>query len=252
MIGRVGADLFGNQLKENLQAAGVDTSHVWSTPGESTGVALISVEAGGQNQIVVSPGANGCLSPHDVKTAFASLNVVSPRYLLMQLESPIETVETAAALGRNCGMVTVLDPAPARMLSLSLLENIDLLTPNETEALFLLGDRGGLISLDEAPAVTRRLLKLGPRQVILKLGEKGAWWADSTQSLHIPVMKVEPVDTTAAGDTFNGALAVALAEGCSVQDAIGFANYAAAVSVTRFGAQASIPARTEVEAFLKS
>jgi ribokinase len=245
MIGRVGDDIFGEQLRSNLEIAGVDTSSVWRTVGEPTGVALISVETGGQNQIVVAPGANASLRPRDVE---AAAEVFRGGYLLLQLESPVETIKAAAALGRARGMVTVLDPAPARPLSPPLLNDIDLLTPNESEARFLLGQQTSSVSLQEASEIAQRLLGLGPKCVILKLGEKGAWLADGSRSLHFPARRVEAVDATAAGDTFNGALAVALAEGNPLELAIPFANCAAALSVTRLGAQASIPSRAEVEA----
>jgi ribokinase len=248
MIGRVGKDVFGEQLKSNLESAGVDTQGVQVTDGESTGVALILVEAGGQNQIVVVPGANGTLRPHDVQ---ANWEVFNDGYLLMQLESPLETVEAAAALGRERGMMTILDPAPACSLSPRLLRHIDLITPNESEALVILGFGGSTISLQEAPEIAKRLLSLGPKHVLLKLGEKGVWLADGRRSLHFPSKKVEAIDTTAAGDTFNGALAVALAEGKTLEEAATFANCAATLSVTRLGAQASIPSRLEVDASLQ-
>jgi ribokinase len=244
MIGRIGEDVFGERLRSSLSSAGVDVSGVMSTPGESTGVALILVETGGQNQIVVAAGANGQLSPDDVH---AELQRAPGQYLLLQLESPLHTVEAAARQGRLCGMSVILDPAPAMPLSSSLLGNIDVLTPNESEALVLLGDSGTNISLDQAPAVCTKLLGLCPSCVILKLGERGAWLADRKQSTHFPAPRVEARDTTAAGDTFNGALVTALAEGKPLERAIHFANCAAALSVTRVGAQASIPSRREVE-----
>jgi len=244
MIGRVGDDAFGERLRSSLSSAGVDVSGVMSTPGESTGVALILVETGGQNQIVVAAGANGKLSPDDVH---AELQRALGRYLLLQLESPLDAVEAAARRGRLCGMSVILDPAPAMPLSSSLLGNIDVLTPNESEALILLGDRGDHIPLDQAPAVCTRLLGLGPFCIILKMGERGVWLAERRQSRHFPAPRVEALDTTAAGDTFNGALVTALAEGKPLENAVGFANCAAALSVTRLGAQASVPSRQEVE-----
>ena len=245
MIGRVGKDIFGQQLKSNLESAGVDTSGVLTTDGESTGAALILVEIGGQNEIVVVPGANATLCPGDLEATKESFQ---EGYLLLQLESPLETVEAAATLGRAGPMITVLDPAPARSLSSSLLNKIDIITPNESEALAILGCSGSSISLEEAPEVAQCVLKLGPRRVILKLGDKGAWLAWEQGSQYFPACKVEAVDATAAGDTFNGALVVALAEGKSLEEAIAFANRAASTSVTRLGAQTSIPTRAEVEA----
>ena len=247
MLGRVGQDVFGERLRANLESVGIDASGVLTSPGVATGVALILVEAGGQNQIVVIPGANGAFSPKDLESRSEA---IQEGFLLMQLESSIETVEMAAALGAARNLVTILDPAPARPLSPSLLKNVCLLTPNESEALVLLGYQRSTISLGEAPQITERLLKLGPKSIILKLGEKGAWLADGQCSRHFPSRKVEAVDMTAAGDTFNGALAVALAEGKPIEEAISFANCAAAISVTRLGAQTSIPTRGEVEAVL--
>lgn len=247
MIGRVGDDVFGHQLQDSLRLAGVDTRGVLATPGEATGVALIFVQAGGQNMIVIASGANGKLAPGDL----GPLEDAKGGLLLLQIESPIETVEAAAARGRKAGMTVILDPAPARPLGDALLKNIDLLTPNESEALILLGCPAGAVSLAEAPELARALRARGPKAVILKLGDKGAWLDDGSTALHFPARQVKAIDATAAGDTFNGALAVALAEGRPMDDAIAFANAAAAISVTRLGAQASIPCRDEVDAFLR-
>jgi ribokinase len=245
MVGRVGRDAFGAQLRESLRAAGVDTAPVRVTGGAATGVAPIFVEQGGQNEIVVAAGANACLTPEAVR---AEVQGSAGDLLLLQLESPLEAVEEAAALGRRQGATVILDPAPARPLPEGLLRDVDCLTPNESEALLLLGRGEGEVSLAEAPELARALRRRGPRAVVLKLGEKGAFLDDGTDARHFAAPRVEAVDTTAAGDTFNGALAVALAEGRELPDAIAFANAAAALSVTRHGAQASLPTRDEVEA----
>jgi ribokinase len=245
MVGRVGRDVFGEQLRASLAADGVGTTGVMSTDGEATGVALIPVEDGGQNLIVVAGGANLRLCPADVATA---LEKAAGGLLLLQLESPLETVEAGITLGRRLGMTIVLDPAPARPLSPALVGGVDILTPNETEALLLLGRRGSAVSVAEAGELGRRLLDLGPRAVILKLGANGAYLAERSGGRHFPARRVDAVDATAAGDTFNGALAVALAEGRDMADAIDFAVAAASISVTRPGAQASIPNRGEVDA----
>jgi ribokinase len=248
MVGRVGDDALGRELRESLAAAGVDTTAVLTTDGMPSGVALISVQAGGQNQIVVAPGAGGLLSPGDVAHA---LGGAASGLLLLQLESPIGTVERAVALGRERGLTILLDPAPARQLPLPLLAGISCLTPNESEALTLLGGRGETVSLTDAPEVARTLRARGPRAVILKLGASGAYLDDGTGGRHFPGLKVVAADTTAAGDTFGGALAVAIAEGLPLPDAIVFANAAAALSVTRHGAQPSMPTRAEVDALLR-
>ncbi len=244
MIGRVGEDVFGQRLKESLSSAGVDTTQVLQTPGEPTGVALIAVEQGGQNQIVVAAGANGRLSPSDLE---AGLNRMEGGFVLLQLESPLQTLEAAMARAREHGATTILDPAPARTLPSATLSQVSVLTPNESEALQLLGLLGSSIALSEAPGIARALRERGPETVILKLGERGAWLADGKISQHFPARSVLAVDVTAAGDTFNGALAVALAEGRPWKDAIPFANCAAGIAVTRPGAQASIPSREEVD-----
>jgi len=246
MLGRVGDDVFGRELVESLASAGVDTKAVRVSARTPSGVALIFVEAGGQNQIVVASGANGLLSPEDVAQDLGPAG----GFLLLQLETPLETIERAAALAGERGTAVILDPAPARPLPATLLARVSVLTPNESEALVLLERRGTSVSLADAPEVARALLKRGPRAVILKLGEQGAYFEDGSGGRHFPGFQVSAVDATAAGDTFGGALGVALAEGRSIDDAIPFANAAAALSVTRLGAQASMPERRDVEALL--
>ena len=244
MIGCVGQDVFGQRLINNLKTAGVETSHVLETPTSPTGVAFISVDKNGQNQIVVAPGANENLDSGHIMTA---LSKVRPEYVLLQLEIPLSIVECAITVGRNQNAFLVLDPAPVKPINPRLLSQIDILTPNESEALSLLGRKGDRIPLEEADEVARKLLKIGPRQVILKLGKNGSWYTDGARSQHFPARTVQAIDATAAGDTFNGALSVALAEGRSIDEAILFANNAASLSVTKLGAQASIPTREEVE-----
>lgn len=249
MVGRVGADDAGQRLTASLAGAGVDVSSVAADPAYPTGIAMIWVEAGtGQNSIVVSAEANGAFSPEQVAESGAAFH--DARYALFQLESPLDTVEAAMRLARRNGARVILDPAPARALPASILELVDILTPNESEACILLGQPVSRVTEDDAPALARSLLALGPAAVILKLGERGCFYADGRRAVHSPGFTMEPVDSTAAGDTFNGALAVALLENQPLESALRFANAAAALSVMRFGAQTSAPSRHEVEAFL--
>lgn len=248
MIGRVGYDVFADHLKASLSAAGVDTSAVYATRSQPTGVALIWVDRTGQNSIVVASGANHALAAADVEAMRRVFRGAS--HALFQLESPLDTVAAALRLAREEGLVTVLDPAPAQALDQALLASVDILTPNEGEALLLLGRPAARVTLAEAPELASALLALGPRAVVLKLGDRGCFYADGRERIHMPAFAVEARDATAAGDTFNGALAVALAEGQGMEASLRFACAAAALSVTRPGAQSSIPTRAEAESFL--
>src|SRR5262245_51530638 len=248
MIGRVGYDMFADHLKASLSAAGVDVTFVHSTRAQSTGVALIWVDRQGQNSIVVVSGANGAMAAADVEAMRKTFHGAS--MALFQLETPLDTVEAALALARQEGAITMLDPAPAQSLPPGLLSQVDILTPNESEALLLCGQPAASVTMAEAATLAASLRRLGPRTVILKLGAQGCLLLDEEGPRRFPAFPVEVRDTTAAGDTFNAALAVALAEGKPMDDAVPFANAAAAVSVTRLGAQASAPSRAEVEALL--
>jgi ribokinase len=248
MVGRVGYDLFADHLKASLSAAGVDVAAVHATKSQPTGVALIWVDRSGQNSIVVASGANHSLLPSDVGAMRQPFR--GARFVLFQLETPLDTVELALVAAREEGARTILDPAPARPLSRDFLAAVDILTPNESEACHLLGRPVTRVSPADAPGLARDLQALGPRTVILKLGEQGCFCLDGERGIHAPGFRVEARDTTAAGDTFNAGLAVALAEGKPMEEALRFANAAAAISVTRLGAQASVPVRREVEDFL--
>jgi ribokinase len=250
MIGRVGNDTFGDRTKASVSAAGVDVSAVHTTRSQATQVALIWVDKSGQNSIVVAPGASNELLAADVEAMRKTLRGAA--IALFQLESPIDTVEAALKLAKEEGVQTVLDPAPAQPLSPNLLAQVDILTPNESEALVLCGRPAVRLALEEAPALAQALHNLGPRTIILKLGDQGALLLDESGARHFPAFSVKVVDSTAAGDTFNAGLAVALAEGMPIAEAIPFANAAAAISVTRLGAQASAPNRAEVDALLAS
>jgi ribokinase len=250
LVGRIGTDAAGPWLREALAAGGVDVRAVRAVEGTPTGVAVIAVDGAGQNQIVVVPGANdslvpGALSPHHETLAAADV-------LLLQLEIPLPTVQTAARVAREKGALVILDPAPARPVPDALLRLCDFVTPNESELLALDGAPAAAGPLDRATAAAaaRRLLARGPRHVVVKMGGAGALLVGAQGEAFWPSFPVTPVDTTAAGDTWNAGFAAALAEGLPVADAGRFACAAAALSVTRRGAQPSVPARDEVLALL--
>ena len=250
MIGRVGYDIFADHLKASLSAAGVDVAAIHAARSQPTGVALIWVDRRGQNSIVVASGANHALAAADVESMRPVFRGAS--LALFQLETPLDTVSAALAVARAEGLRTMLDPAPAQPLTRALLEQVDILTPNEGEALMLLGRPAARVSVADAAELAGALRALGPRTVVLKLGDQGCWYEDEAGQRHVPAFPVEVRDTTAAGDTFNAALAVALAENQPIDGALRFANAAAAMSVTRLGAQASAPTRAEVDRFLKA
>jgi ribokinase len=248
MVGQVGDDNLASLLLDSLRSAGVDTRHV-GVSGKSTGTAAILVLPDGENTIVISAGANATLTP---EVALPRLERIGPGSLLLcQLEVPLETVGKALAYAKARGACTILDPAPARPLDPDLLQRVDFLTPNEIEAAVLLGRPADSLESDEdAREAARELLRLGTSAVVLTLGSRGCIVASGHDIQVVPGFAVAAVDTTGAGDTFNGAFACALAEGRELIEAARFANAAAALSVTRPGAQTSIPARVEVEAFL--
>jgi ribokinase len=248
MVGRLGRDEHGGLLRASLTAAGVDARAVIDDVDAATGVAVITIDAGGQNEIVLAPGANARLRPRDVEKERALIERAA--VLLLQLEVPLETVEAAARIARRAGVAVVLDPAPARREALSLLPFVDFLTPNESELRLLAGAAPGPTGTPEAASLGRALLEEGARCVIAKLGALGALAVSAEREWTWPGLPVQAVDTTAAGDAWNAALAVGLAEGRPLEDAGPFANAAAAISVTRPGAQPSMATRDELEDFL--
>jgi ribokinase len=247
MAGRVGDDDQGRLLRASLDGAGVDTKAVDVDGEATTGLALITIDAEGQNEIVIVPGANGRLSAADVERNRDL--IASAGLLLLQLEVPLPTVEAAARLGRAAGATVILDPAPAQPECLRLLPFVDYVTPNERELAALAGAPGAR-GPGEARALARALLAWGPRRVVAKLGAEGAVLIAPDGERVFPGRRVAAVDTTAAGDVWNGAFAAALAEGAEEAEAGEFANAAAAISVTRAGAQPSMPTRDEVQALL--
>jgi ribokinase len=248
MIGRVGADSFGQALKASLAGAGADVSPVLDTESVASGVACIHVDDAGQNSITVASGANAVLTPDDIRAMRWAFE--GARCVLLQLEIPIETVAAGLREGRAAGAVCLLDPAPARVLGRELLALVDIVTPNESEACVLAGLAPDRVHACDAAGLGRRIREMGARSVVLKLGDQGCVYCDADREFAVPSFPVQPVDSTAAGDTFNAALAVALAEGTEIEQALRFANAAAAISVTRMGAQPSAPARDEVEALI--
>ncbi len=245
-IARVGNDMFGKQAIEGFRADRIDVSRVIVDPSAPSGVASIFVDAQGQNSIAVASGANANLSPQDIQKA-ADL-IASADILVMQLETPVETVRAAAQIARDSNVTVILNPAPAQPLDDELLRCISILTPNESEAQLLTG-----IPVDSPQTAQKAadiLSARGVKVVIITMGEKGALLATQNASAFVPGFKVDAVDATAAGDVFNGALAVAIAEGTPLPKAIRFANAAAALSVTKLGAQPSAPTRTAVERFM--
>ncbi len=246
-VAKLGRDVFAEQSLSSLRKEGVNTEYVVTTEQTPSGVALIMVDHAGDNVIVVAPGANQKLSPQDVEKAQSAIS--SSGAVVAQLEVPLGTVEFSARLANGAGVPFILNPAPARKLSLELLAMVDVLTPNETEAAILTGLE--VTNKDSADVAARELLKSGVKAVILTMGAKGFLLAAGETTEFVPAVKVDAVDSTAAGDAFTGALAVSLAQGQTLRDAAFFANHAAALSVTRMGAQSSMPTRREVERFIR-
>jgi ribokinase len=247
-VARVGDDVFGERALAGFAADGIDTRFALRTEGAASGVALINVDERGENSIAVASGANERLSVADIDAAaeaFAAADVV-----LLQLESPLETVEAAVRKAGESGKTVILNPAPARPLDERLLAGVSVLTPNETEAELLAGT--AVRDDDGIRSAAARLRARGPGTVVVTLGERGLYALAPEFEGFLPAFRVEAVDTTAAGDVFNGVLAVALAERRPLAEALRFALAAAALSVTRPGAQPSAPARAEIEKFLTS
>lgn len=242
MIGRVGQDAFGDALLTTVAHDGVDTTYIRRDPEAPTGVALITLDAAGQNTIVVASGANWRVSAQDVRNAEAAF--AGADVLLMQLECPLDAVEAATDLAHRYGLQVVLNPAPARPLPASLLARVDYLLPNQPELTLLAGGE------TDREAAIRAVQAMGVRNLVVTLGEEGALLALGAQREHLPAYKVTVVDTVAAGDAFAGAFALALSEGKSVREAAIWGNAAGAIAVTRPGAQPSMPRRDELLQFL--
>ena len=246
-VSRLGDDLFGRQMMEQYRQEGIRCDYVYYTAAAATGVALILVDPRGENIISVASGANNGLSPDDVRRALEAVGDF--QVLLLQLETPMETVLAAAETAKRRGATVILDPAPAAPLSENLLRHIDIITPNEGEASLLSGV--DIADADFSRKAAERLHAIGVKNVLITLGPLGCCLAAENENRFIPAYAVEAVDSVAAGDAFNGALAYALASGKTLADAVaGTASAAAALAVTRPGAQTSLPTAGEVRRFL--
>ncbi len=246
LVTKVGNDIFGKQTIEGLQKENINTDFVFVDETAPSGTALIMVNDEGENSIVVAPGSNANLLPADISTV---KNITEVEIILMQLEIPMETIVSVAKIAKSNNQKVIINPAPAQRLDDELLNGLFLITPNETEASLLTGIK----VIDEATASQAALvfLKKGVQNVIITLGSKGAWFQNENLKLMIPAPVVRAMDTTAAGDTFSGALAVAITENMDPnaigwERAIKFAVEAASISVTRLGAQSSVPYRNEI------
>ena len=246
MVGRVGGDVFGDALIASLQASGVHTDAVFKDTSQPSGTALITVDDRAENQIIIVPGANGQMGEQDLERMHQVLG--SSGVLLLQLETPMPGVIAAARLARQHGLVVVLDPAPAVPLPDELYQTIDWITPNESEAALLVG----FPVSDESSArqAANVLHQRGVDNVVIKMGARGAFWSHPAGDQLLPPFRVQPVDTVAAGDAFNGALAAGLEAGLLPAEALRRACAVGAISTTRPGAQPSMPTLSELEDFL--
>lgn len=237
-ICKVGRDIFGDNAISGYQKEGIDCSRILRSD-KASGTALILVDGNAENCIAVAPGANADLTPEDVDSVADVIR--SADYLILQLEIPVESVLRAAKIAHEAGVYVILNPAPACHLPDELFGYISLITPNQTESALLSGVE------DNLDAAVERLMQLGVKDVVVTLGSKGSLVISEGAKTLVPSLKVKAVDTTAAGDTFCGALCVALSEGCSLVDAAGFATKASALTVQKMGAQDSIPFRSDIK-----
>lgn len=248
MVGRVGNDVFADALYNNLADNNVSVENVMKDPHHPSGVALISVDDMSENTIVVVPGANGAVDENDVKCLEGVLR--NADVLLLQLEIPLDAVLAGARKAKAAGVCVILDPAPAQALPSELYELCDIITPNEVEAEYLVGF--SVKNRTDAKNAAKVLLERGMEQVIIKMGSKGAYWSDGDTSEFFEAFQVKAIDTVAAGDAFNGGLAVGLAEDMPMRDAIRWGMASGAISTTKQGAQPSMPDREAVEKLIAS
>ncbi|MGM8212293.1 ribokinase [Virgibacillus sp. W0430] len=247
MAGKLGDDEFGNEFEQTLQKHGINIDYVVRDTKYATGIGSISLDASGDNKIVVVPGANMKYSIDDLKKLELIIDDID--MMILQLEMDLQVIEAAVMLAKDKNIPVILNPAPATELSPNILKHVTYLTPNETEAELLTGIP--IHNLKDAEKAGKKLLELGVNHVIITLGEKGAAVVSASGVLHIPGFPAQVVDTVAAGDTFNGALAVQLACGESIDASVKFANAAGALAVTKEGAIPSIPSLTDVHQLMK-
>jgi ribokinase len=241
-ICKVGGDIFGQKALDGFFNEKIDTQYCIKAPDLASGVALIIVNEAGENEIVVAPGANNHLTISDIDDSQAA--ITESEIILLQLETPIETVEYTINKAAKAGKKVVLNPAPAQSIKSEVYRSLFLITPNETEAKILTGIP--VYDLESADHAAQELLNKGVQNVIITMGSKGAFFKNTIEKIFVPAQNVKAIDTTAAGDVFNGALVVGISRGLGWQEAIKFANAAAGISVTRMGAQASAPYLTEL------
>ncbi len=246
LIANLGDDLFGRQAHTQFKQEGINTDFITFDTANPSGVALINVDAHGENCIAVAPGANGNLTPDSLLSFFDF--IVSPAIVLVQLEIPITTVEFIIEQCAARSIPVIVNPAPANRIRDDVWKHVFIITPNETEAELLTGI--SIVDDDSARKAAQVFHQKGIENVVITLGKRGAYWSDTISEGFVAAPSVSVVDTTAAGDCFSGALAVALAEKKSLADAVKFANVSASISVTRMGAQASMPSRKEVDKIL--
>jgi ribokinase len=247
LIGSIGGDDFGVRLSKRLADEGIDLTCLSVLEDESTGVAMIILDANGQNSIVLSPGANGRVTPDQIEAGADT--IAGAHILVCQLETPLTAVARAVDIAHDNGVPVILNPAPAVPLDRSLLAKVNYLIPNETEASLLSAVQ--VVDRETAEAAARRLMDEGVEQVLITLGDKGVVCALKDRTMFsVPAISVPVVDTTGAGDTFVGSLAMELASGKPIREAVRYAQYAAALKVTKLGAQTSIPYREEVGRFM--
>jgi ribokinase len=240
-VARLGADVFGDRAIAGYEGEGIDTRHIVRDADHASGVALIFVDARGENSIAVASGANACLTPADVEQA--SDAIADADVLLVQLEVPVEAVHRAIELASEAGTTVILNPAPAKEVPPQLLARVTIATPNEHEIKVVVGE-------PDPDLAVSKILEAGTHAVLVTLGPEGVLWASASTRRNFPAFSVQAVDTTAAGDAFNGGLACALGQGEAMADAIRYASAVAALAVTRMGAQPSLPTADQVETFL--